>query len=116
MSRSGMFVGTGRLFTTVAVVTLSLLAASSPSQAQAINDGIVLDDEPVTWPSFSEVLNQQSQEQRRPPLEPPFVWTANGEIRTTATVQAPLPPAVATGVFMLGANWIATRLWKKRKI
>jgi hypothetical protein len=32
------------------------------------------------------------------------------------TVSAPLPPAVFTGAFVLGGQWVVSVLWKKRKI
>ena len=97
---------------TRAAVLFAIIAthaiAISPVRAEAI-------ETPPQWPSFSDALDDAERESQRivivyaePP--PPSVLTSN------SAVSAPLPQAVVAGVFMLGGNWVLTRMWKKRKI
>jgi len=93
-----------------AAVMIALVAthavAASPAGAQA--------SESSKWPSFSDALDDRESQRivivfAEPP-PPQSVLTSN------SAVSAPLPQAVVAGVFMLGGNWVLTRMWKKRKI
>jgi hypothetical protein len=95
----------------VAFIAMTAIA-TSPVHAQASDPFDVLssDNESVTWPPFSDELNHP----QLPALGPPPGWLPND--MHTSSVSAPLPQAIATGLFMLGGNWVVTRMWKKRKI
>jgi hypothetical protein len=95
------------VFAVVAIHTVAV----SPARAEAKEPSPPLPQ----WPSFSDALDADNRESQRivivyaePP--PPSVLTSN------SAVSAPLPQAVVAGVFMLGGNWVLTRMWKKRKI
>lgn len=60
---------------------------------------------------FTDALDEQDP----PPWFTPPGWPVEGVIETSV-ISAPLPQAVATGIFMLAGNWIIAHLWKKRKI
>ena len=116
MLRNGLFPRYGKLPLAVVVGAMIALtaAATSPAHAQA-GEGFAIEienDQPATWPAFSHALDEPCPP---PPLNSPG-WTHNSILTATTVVSAPLPQAVATGLFMLGGNWVVTRLWKKRKI
>src|SRR5215207_6025966 len=103
----------------LAVVVAALIAltaaAASPAHAQA-GEGLTIEienDQPATWPAFSDALDEPCPPP--PPLTSPG-WTHNSVLTATSVVSAPLPQAVATGLFMLGGNWVVMRLWKHRKL
>jgi hypothetical protein len=93
----------------IAVVAMSAVAVS-PARADVNGQ----QPKPTQWPSFSDVLDDDDCESQRIVIiyaePPPSVLTSN------SAVSAPLPQAVVAGVFMLGGNWVLTRMWKQRKI
>ena len=117
MLRKGLFPRLTRLpLATVAVAAVFAMsaAASSPAYAADVTETsefVIETDEPQIWPAFSDALNEQT-----PPLVTQPGWTPNNILTATSVVSAPLPQAVATGLFMLAGNWFALRLWKQRRI
>ena len=96
----------------VAAVVVVVFIAISPARAQA-NEAFD-DSQTSTWPNFSDELNDPCPPP--PPAYTPPGWIPTNELTSSAVGTAPLPPAVMTGLLMLGGNWVITRLWKKRKI
>jgi hypothetical protein len=113
-----------RAVVAVAILAMALATAAAPAHAREATDttvAVIVADEtfdatldpppsPPKWPEFSDALDDQNS----PPMVMPG-WPADSVIRANA-ISAPLPQAVATGIFMLGGNWVVTRLWKKRKL
>jgi hypothetical protein len=97
----------------VAAVTFFAMANARASAAPV--EITLGDGGDATWPAFSDVLNDAC-----PPPPPDYStpgWIPNDLLSNSSVVgSAPLPPAVVTGLFMLGGNWVITRMWKKRKI
>ena len=119
MLQTGRIEGSRRLaFAAVVVAFVAISAtATSPAHAQG-NESfeIALDnaDQPVTWPPFTEYLDENCPP---PPTQiTPPGWIPESVLTSTTVVSAPLPQAVVSGLFMLGGNWVVTRMWKKRKI
>jgi hypothetical protein len=97
----------------VAIVATHALAAS-PVYAQQASDPASPPAE-VAWPSFTDALDEDARV--NPPLVTHDAWTPPPTAMTsTSVVTAPLPQAVVAGLFMLGGNWVVTRMWKNRKI
>jgi len=109
--------GSRKLLTAAAAAVVAFVAMSAavatPAHAQADElQNIVFadgDEQPVTWPAFKDFDEDSPPAAMTPPgWVPQSVVTAN-------VVSAPLPQAVIGGLFMLGGNWFAARMWKKRK-
>ena len=107
-----------RKFLVAAFVAFIAMSAMATTPAHAQSDELTVtvftdgDEQPVTWPKFSDDVNDPCPP---PPINSPG-WVPVYVPTATAVVSAPLPQAVATGLCMLGGNWFAMRLWKKRKI
>jgi hypothetical protein len=113
MDRKGFLEGSqSRLFAAAVIAFIAISAAAiSPARAQA-NESFDDSTGPANWPTFSDAIGS-------PPPPPAYTspgWIPENVLTATSVVSAPLPQAVMTGLFMLGGNWVMTRLWKKRKI
>ena len=93
-----------RVATMIAAAALALGAAATSTQA---NESELTGG---TWPSFSE----PARDVRAPGITVTKI-AVPGEDKPVV-VSAPLPPAVATGAFVLGGQWVMSLLWKKRRI
>jgi hypothetical protein len=92
---------------------ISVMASESAAvDASAAIDRIDL-SEVHGWPTFAGELDGSA-------VRPPALSATSVPLPVpgtdTITVSAPLPPAVFTGAFMLGGQWVVSMLWKKRKI
>ena len=105
-------------FAVVVVATIAMPAAwaTSPAHAQLNETTFEIPSDGefavTSWPTFTDALNEPCPP---PPATLPE-WTRQGVEKSSAVIHAPLPQAMATGMFMLAGNWLITRLWKKRKI
>jgi hypothetical protein len=97
----------------VAVGALAFLTAPVRASSAEI---ILSDGEQPTWPAFSDVLNDPCPPPPPPPTYAPPGWIPQNVLTSSAVGTAPLPPAVMTGLLMLGGNWVMTRMWKKRRL
>ena len=96
-----------RVATMAAVVLLVLGAATNSRASERDLTGEAAGGE---WPTFGQPATE---------LTPPPVTATNFAVpggEPTVVVSAPLPPAVMTGAFVLGGQWVVSLLWKKRKI
>jgi hypothetical protein len=113
MPRKGPVEGSRTGWFAAAVIAFFAIAAAaiSPARAQASES---FDDNtaPASWPAFCDAIDCPPP----PPAYTPPGWIPENVMAATSVVSAPLPQAVMTGLFMLGGNWVMTRLWKKRKI
>ena len=108
MSRSRRSNRTRRVAAAVlAAVVLALGAAATSTKASETN---LTGDAGGAWPSFGE----QTLELKQSPVIVTEIASPAGE--KPVVVSAPLPPAVGTGAFVLGGQWVVSLLWKKRKI
>src|SRR4051794_15515357 len=95
-----------RVATIVAAAMLVLGAVTTGTRANETN---LTGDAAGTWPTFERTLDLH-----QPPVTATKIPVAGGE--EPVVVSAPLPPAVMTGAFVLGGQWVVSLLWKKRKI
>ncbi|MEA2709521.1 MAG: hypothetical protein QOF78_2122 [Phycisphaerales bacterium] len=124
MARKGRVKSPTKMLTAAVIAIIAICAAAtSPARAREVEtpsssssfDGVLKledDEQSVTWPEFSDALDDQSP----PVFIPPTGWAPQSLLTSTAVVTAPLPQAVVSGIFMLAGNWVVTYLWKKRKI
>jgi len=117
MVREGLDEGTEKVrrVAAVAVAVFAMAAVvTSPAHAQGSESfAAALETEPPPqWPAFSVALDDGG----RPPVFGAQDNVPGSAFKSTTAVSAPLPQAVATGLFMLAGNWIGTHLWKKRKL
>ena len=92
----------------ICVVTLSVAAAAVSAHSTEPSP-------PPQWPRFSDALDERESQRAmaiHAAAEPP----THSVLTSDAAVSAPLPQAVVTGLFLLGGNWVLTRMWKQRKI
>ena len=113
MVRKGDLEGTkSRLFAAAVIAHVAISAAAiSPARAQ-ISESFDDIGQTADWPAFCATIDNPPT----PPAYTPPGWMPENVLTATSVVSAPLPQAVMTGLFMLGGNWVMTRLWKKRKI
>jgi len=107
MSRSRRSNRSRRVATVVAAAVLALGAVATSTKASEAN---LTGDAAGTWPTFGE----HTLELKQPPVTVTEIASPAGE--KPVVVSAPLPPAVGTGAFVLGGQWVVSLLWKKRKI
>ena len=97
-----------------ALLAAVALVAMSAGETKAATVDVTLDEQPLTWPSFTGALDEQPATTF---TSPQVVMTDGGvSILARPTVSAPLPPAVVTGACMLVGNFVLTQMWKKKQI